>query len=55
MAARDGLTIDQDVARALAEGSHGDPFSVFGLHERDGRFVLTAFVPERPRADLEPA
>jgi 1,4-alpha-glucan branching enzyme len=52
MAAQGGLTIDHGVARALAEGAHGDPFSVLGLHERDGRFVLTAFVPGSDRLEV---
>jgi 1,4-alpha-glucan branching enzyme len=34
-----------DEARALIEGRHGNPFAVLGLHDRDGIFVLTAFVP----------
>ncbi len=37
--------IDQGAALAIAEGRHGDPFSVLGLHKRDGAWVVTAFVP----------
>jgi len=37
--------IDASAARALAEGRHGDPFSVLGLHQRAGKWVVTAFVP----------
>ncbi len=37
--------IDIDTARAIAEGRHGDPFSVLGLHERGGKRIVTAFVP----------
>jgi len=33
--------IDEGTARALADGAHGDPFSVLGLHKRDGRWVVT--------------
>ncbi len=37
--------IDASAAHALAEGRHGDPFSVLGLHQRAGKWVVTAFVP----------
>ena len=37
--------IDQGAALAIAEGRHGDPFSVLGLHKREGAWVVTAFVP----------
>ncbi len=37
--------IDDGTAYAIAEGRHGDPFSVLGLHKRDGTWVVTAFVP----------
>jgi 1,4-alpha-glucan branching enzyme len=40
-----GNLIDHGAARAIVEGRHGDPFSVLGLHKRDGAWVLTAFVP----------
>jgi 1,4-alpha-glucan branching enzyme len=36
--------IDEGAARAIAEGRHGEPFSVLGLHKR-GAWVVTAFVP----------
>jgi 1,4-alpha-glucan branching enzyme len=36
--------IDEGAAWAIAEGRHGDPFSVLGLHKR-GAWVVTAFVP----------
>jgi len=32
-------------AQAITEGRHGDPFSVLGLHKRQGEWVVTAFVP----------
>ncbi len=37
--------IEPGAALAIAEGRHGDPFSVLGLHKRDGAWVVTAFVP----------
>ncbi|MGQ0566007.1 MAG: 1,4-alpha-glucan branching protein GlgB [Gemmobacter sp.] len=37
--------IDTGAAQAVAEGRHGDPFSVLGLHKRGGVWVVTAFVP----------
>jgi 1,4-alpha-glucan branching enzyme len=36
--------IEESAAWAIAEGRHGDPFSVLGLHKR-GAWVVTAFVP----------
>jgi 1,4-alpha-glucan branching enzyme len=41
--------IDPQVARAIVEGAHGDPFSVLGLHEKAGQLTLTAFVPGADR------
>lgn len=41
--------IDPGAARAIADGSHGDPFSVLGLHKRGGALVVTAFVPGAER------
>lgn len=37
--------IDDGTAWAIVEGRHGDPFSVLGLHQRQGKWVVTAFVP----------
>ncbi len=37
--------IDTGAAQAIAEGRHGDPFSVLGLHKRAGAWVVCAFVP----------
>ncbi len=37
--------IDDSAAWAIVEGRHGDPFSVLGLHQRGGSWVVTAFVP----------
>ena len=39
------LLIHPEEARAIVEGRHGDPFSVLGLHQRGGRWVLLAFDP----------
>lgn len=44
-----GNLIDHGAARAIVEGRHGDPFSVLGLHGRDGTWVVTAFVPGAER------
>ncbi len=41
--------IEDGAAWAIAEGRHGDPFSVLGLHKRAGRWVVTAFVPGAER------
>jgi 1,4-alpha-glucan branching enzyme len=41
--------IDHGAAKAIVEGRHGDPFSVLGLHKREGAWVLTAFVPGAER------
>jgi 1,4-alpha-glucan branching enzyme len=39
-----GLTARSDV-EAIVSGRHGDPFSVLGVHEADGRLVARCFVP----------
>ncbi|PTE20210.1 1,4-alpha-glucan branching enzyme [Cereibacter changlensis JA139] len=44
--------IDPQVARAIVEGAHGDPFSVLGLHEKGGQLTLTAFVPGADRLSV---
>jgi 1,4-alpha-glucan branching enzyme len=44
-----GALIDPDAAAAIAEGRHGDPFSVLGLHRRPAGWVLAAFVPGADR------
>ncbi|MES2664806.1 MAG: 1,4-alpha-glucan branching protein GlgB [Pseudomonadota bacterium] len=41
--------IDDGAAHAIAEGRHGDPFSVLGLHKREAGWVVTAFVPGADR------
>ena len=41
--------IDDRAAWAIAEGRHGDPFSVLGLHRRGTAWVMTAFVPGAER------
>jgi hypothetical protein len=35
--AAEAALIDAATARALADGAHGDPFSVLGLHQRGKR------------------
>jgi 1,4-alpha-glucan branching enzyme len=37
--------IDLETAQAIAEGRHGDPFAVLGLHKRAGKWVVVAFDP----------
>lgn len=41
--------VDDDTARAIAEGRHADPFAVLGLHRRPEHWILTAFVPDADR------
>jgi 1,4-alpha-glucan branching enzyme len=41
--------IDPGAALAIAEGRHGDPFAVLGLHKRAAGWVVTAFVPGAER------
>ena len=41
--------LDEGTARAIAEGRHGDPFSVLGPQKRGGSWVVTAFVPGADR------
>ncbi|WP_071673478.1 1,4-alpha-glucan branching protein GlgB [Nioella nitratireducens] len=38
--------------KAIAAGTHGDPFSVLGLHDRDGALTLTAFHPDADGIDV---
>jgi 1,4-alpha-glucan branching enzyme len=42
-------TLDDSTAWAIAEGRHGDPFSVLGPHKGPGGTVITAFVPGADR------
>lgn len=41
--------IEAGAAQAIVEGRHGDPFSVLGLHKRNGTWVVTAFAPGAER------
>ena len=41
----DALHLDDDTARAIVEGRHGDPFAVLGLHKRGRAQVVTVFSP----------
>lgn len=43
------LPLDPGTARAIAEGRHGDPFSVLGPQKRDGGTLVTAFLPGADR------
>jgi 1,4-alpha-glucan branching enzyme len=40
---------DDSALWAIAEGRHGDPFSVLGLQKQDGKWGVTAFVPGAER------
>ena len=44
--------IDPETAAALAEGQHGDPFSVLGLHKMGGKLVIRAIRPEAEDIDV---
>ncbi|MDR9438503.1 MAG: 1,4-alpha-glucan branching protein GlgB [Halomonas sp.] len=39
------LWLPEEEAEALARGSHGNPFSVLGIHEDDDGYFLRAFLP----------
>ncbi|MGL4405337.1 MAG: GlgB N-terminal domain-containing protein, partial [Notoacmeibacter sp.] len=39
-----GWALDGDAIKAILTGSHGDPFSVLGLHQSEKQFVARAFV-----------
>ena len=41
--------LDEPTARAIAEGRHGDPFSVLGPHRSGKGWQITAFVPGADR------
>lgn len=41
-----GDTLLQEAASALAQGRHDDPFTVLGMHKRNGKWQITAFLPE---------
>ncbi|OSQ53063.1 1,4-alpha-glucan branching protein GlgB [Marivita geojedonensis] len=46
------LLIDEPTAQAIAQGQHGDPFSVLGLHEVDGKLVMRAMRPEADSVEV---
>ncbi|GLS87598.1 1,4-alpha-glucan branching enzyme GlgB [Cypionkella aquatica] len=48
------LLIDPGAARAIAEGRHGDPFSVLGLQKRGGKWVVLGFDPGAERLFVLP-
>lgn len=43
--------INADIAKAIASGTFGDPYSQLGLHEIDGKWTLRAFVPDAETVD----
>ncbi|MBV8166508.1 MAG: 1,4-alpha-glucan branching enzyme [Alphaproteobacteria bacterium] len=44
------MSLDLDALDAIASGIHGDPFSVLGMHEVDGRLEVRCFHPHAERA-----
>ena len=40
-----------DIVHAIVTGRHSDPFSVLGIHESEGGFVVRAFVPGAETVD----
>ncbi|MCX4189984.1 1,4-alpha-glucan branching protein GlgB [Methylophaga sp. OBS3] len=44
------LTADQE---KIIEARHHDPFSILGLHERNGEAIITAFLPDCESVTLE--
>ncbi len=44
--------IHPDEAQSIVGGTHGNPFGILGLHDREGTFVLTAFVPGAERLSV---
>ena len=47
------LTSDSPAVIALAEGSHGDPFSLLGRHPAGKREVFRCFLPRTKKAWIE--
>ena len=46
----DGIPI-RDM-EAIARGEHGDPFSVLGMHEHEGRLIIRCFHPEADAVEV---
>jgi 1,4-alpha-glucan branching enzyme len=44
--------LDEQSARAVAFGSHHDPFAVLGPHDAEGGHVIRAFLPGARRVDV---
>ncbi|MEJ7137151.1 1,4-alpha-glucan branching protein GlgB [Amphibiibacter pelophylacis] len=44
--------LNNDELRALQQGSHADPFSVLGLHEKDGQLWVHAMLPGAIAVDV---
>jgi len=42
----DAPLIHPEEAASLADGSHGNPFAVLGMHETDGKLVVRVFRPK---------
>jgi len=45
-------SVDDDVAFAVANGTHSDPFSILGLHDVDKTLVIRAFQPGAQNMDV---
>ena len=45
-------TIDSETVEAILDGSHGDPFSVLGVHETAEGFVAPAFIDGADEVDV---
>lgn len=48
----DAPLIHPEEAASLADGSHGNPFAVLGMHETDGKLVVRVFRPEADSVEL---
>ncbi|NBO20867.1 MAG: 1,4-alpha-glucan branching enzyme, partial [Rhodobacteraceae bacterium] len=49
------LKIDLGAAKAIAEGRHGDPFSILGPHLSGDQMVVTVFAPGAEKLWVIPA
>ena len=46
------MSLSSDDAQAIVDGRHGDPFSILGLHEVNGKLAVRAFVPDAQTIDV---
>ena len=46
------MSVSSNEAQDIISGVHGDPFSLLGMHERDGRLTVCAFHPEAERVEV---